>query len=647
MPDKLLTAAEVLDYMNIHKEALIALIRNENMPFLRIGKQVRFRPEDLEPWLETRRVSASTDPECPVLVESALGIAADSRERSTGGNAPRSQRNASAKALSSEATSISETKQQPEQPQKTTEKSVCEPMPITDPFLIYQQGNALALKIFASRAAQKQKHIISSIIGTLYPEEPVESLVASALASSGQPVIIGVLPPCLNSILNIIVTSDKQYAFYIINRDKIVTDITPRDELFEALAEMRIRHGINTGAIGNANHPDAPGKLMLVARGSLPKVMGKPELKVHFKTPRTFNPKDIESLGDEKDTTQNFPACHKDEVLAEVVSAGLSRNGIDVYGNIVTSDDADGPLLKSGPNTYFSSDRSRIHASCDGIPYWKGRAICVDNTLILDGVGYDTGNIQAGGRMVIQGNVQSGFSIDALRKIIIKGQVDAATVRSRKSSISVLQGIHGNDKAMLVAGSSIQAAFATGCTLEAGMNIIVDTSIVRCNVSAFKSIKLREEGSRVVSSTLSAGRCISVGSCGTKSQLRTTLKVQIPSDDRSGFEKERLEKQIIETRNKIRQQKSRIFRLREQKSSAVEPERRQLQRLEKRLSKQESALETFYQWLKDSDTIYIDVRETAWPGTVIGIEDKELRIRKPLYGQRFYYTHSGILHKDI
>ena len=57
--DEFLTTDEVLGYLRINARTVYRLIRNGELPAVRIGRQWRIRRDDLDRWLETRRPVAA------------------------------------------------------------------------------------------------------------------------------------------------------------------------------------------------------------------------------------------------------------------------------------------------------------------------------------------------------------------------------------------------------------------------------------------------------------------------------------------------------------------------------------------------------------------------------------------------------------
>jgi len=55
MVDKLLTKNEICEYLKMSKSKIDILIRGKNIPYYKIGKNVRFDFDDLMKWLEEKR----------------------------------------------------------------------------------------------------------------------------------------------------------------------------------------------------------------------------------------------------------------------------------------------------------------------------------------------------------------------------------------------------------------------------------------------------------------------------------------------------------------------------------------------------------------------------------------------------------------
>jgi excisionase family DNA binding protein len=56
MEKELLTKAEVIAFLRISKRTLDLLMRRRDIPFFKLDRKVLFKRQDIEQWLETKRV---------------------------------------------------------------------------------------------------------------------------------------------------------------------------------------------------------------------------------------------------------------------------------------------------------------------------------------------------------------------------------------------------------------------------------------------------------------------------------------------------------------------------------------------------------------------------------------------------------------
>ncbi len=608
----LLTAREALEYLGVGKTQLIELIKNEKLPFVRISGYTRFRIQHLDKWIAER---TSTVDDFPGVIDEI-----DKEIESSEIQAPARK--------------------------KSTEPTVESPpeLSVSKHFGIEEIRDDLCLTVFDNDRPEPVADEIKEVLGDIGIISKADGFIKEAIAAPGKPVRIGNVVHTFIDDINICVSEDKLKAYLYISPG--ATSANPASVL-KALAETGIRHGLASTLIRAAGDKNIRGRLLVAACGSVPEPGGEARLTINFDTPRSFHPKSLESPDIDYSEFENISKVRKDQILAELIMPENARDGMNVYGETIKYKTGAQSLLRGGANTYFSEDKLRLHAAQEGVAYWKKNTICVDATQYLPEVGYDTGNIDFEGRVIIHENVRPGFSLTAGRKIIVKGHIEAAKVVSHISSIEIRGGIRGNRKALLVSKRNISAAFAERCHLHSGMNIVVESSIVGSEVYAAKSVKLTGENNRVVSSNITAGQSISVFAAGSPNHNKTVLKIQQPADDGSLSERLYLEKLIAELDNEIALTKQRIKRRAEQKSIAKKTEEKKLAALRKQIKQQEKALASFLQWTSDDERIFIDVAGIAHPGVEICIEDAAVEIRDPIENKRFYYYNGKIAVKDI
>lgn len=60
--DSLLTLPEAADYLRLAKQTIYNLVNRGEIPYLKAGRQLRFRKSDLDAWLESGAATPTADP---------------------------------------------------------------------------------------------------------------------------------------------------------------------------------------------------------------------------------------------------------------------------------------------------------------------------------------------------------------------------------------------------------------------------------------------------------------------------------------------------------------------------------------------------------------------------------------------------------
>jgi excisionase family DNA binding protein len=61
---------EVCQYLNVKRSTAYSLVESGSIPFYRIGRLLRFKPEDVKSWMETRRSNGiDTDKKAKVILK--------------------------------------------------------------------------------------------------------------------------------------------------------------------------------------------------------------------------------------------------------------------------------------------------------------------------------------------------------------------------------------------------------------------------------------------------------------------------------------------------------------------------------------------------------------------------------------------------
>ena len=579
---RLLHVDEVLEHLNVSKQQLARLIREQNLPCVNQDGVLRFDPEQLDAWHALKQGAEEDQP----------------------GDLPR-----------------------------------------PEPYLFHEHNGRLALTVFDREAAVRDARGLDAALQTIGVRKDVE--VRRALDAENQPVVIGDLPACLRGQVNILVTRDRLKAYVYLSPGASEARTAGSAWLLARLASMGITQGLRHDVINSVSNARAAGRLLLVAHGVLPQSSGKPQVEYSFDTRASFKPKMLEDPDCPPLSTLGVTAVCKGDVLAQIKIPGDVINGVDVFGHPVRYTSWAAGLITAGSKTYTSRGGLRLHASCDGVAYWKRGAACVDPVRIYPELTQDTADIRFDGRLIVHKNVKNAGVVDASKKLIILGRAENTSLTSRTSSVNVHEGINGGGRAKITAASSIRTGFAENCTLTAGHDVIVKYSLNNCTVHAARRVIMKQEGARILSGALCCGQRMILDSAGSPAGAPVTLMIEHIYDTDTGPERVHLQNAVIEARQVVRTIQGHMKRLTDTQTEIYKGYRNKIQAVEALTEKREHAYAAFRQWLTDPDMIYIDIRGKAYPGVTIRIEDRTLALHRIYEGQRFYYTHGGIASKPL
>lgn len=311
--------------------------------------------------------------------------------------------------------------------------------------------------------------------------------------------------------------------------------VTPPDELGipvseemiqAALVSKKISFGIDEEKIKQIARSPAYHTDIQIAAGK-PVVHGESAvIKPLIRTEKDIRPKELaDGTVDYKDLGI-IQTVLKDDVLCEKVPATTGEPGMNVYGSPISARPGKDAPLPAGKNTVASDDKLQLLAACDGHADIVNRKIQVLNSFTVPGsVSNSTGNINYLGNVVVEGNVLTGFTVQATGNITVNGTVEGAVIEAG-GNIIIKEGVNGFSKGLVKAGGYVKSKYIQSGTVQAGGDVeasfvlhskvqsggsvfLVGTrgTIVGGHVTALKSITTLLAGSRnsYVPTTLESG----------------------------------------------------------------------------------------------------------------------------------------------
>jgi len=223
---------------------------------------------------------------------------------------------------------------------------------------------------------------------------------------------------------------------------------------------------------------------------------------------------------------------------------------IPVYENQVLAVKSDSPLLTvtgqeissantqtrfpAGRNTHISADGLTLYADIKGSAFFEDGLLHVDRVYHVRGdVNYGTGNIKFDGPVVIDGDVRSGFRVEARDSIYIGGNVEAANIYSQKGDITVQYGIVGQNRAKILAGGNLTCGYIQDATIGVRKDVIVQHYIINGQISAGGKIDVTQNEGLIRGGSLTAEKGIAAKEAGSHRNVFTELKLRNYSENQN------------------------------------------------------------------------------------------------------------------
>ena len=188
--------------------------------------------------------------------------------------------------------------------------------------------------------------------------------------------------------------------------------------------------------------------------------------------------------------------------LAQKIAAERGKGGKTLFGRYLEAKNGKDIQIQLGQNVSFDRDGVTIKADIDGEVMLINGKISVEPIKYLDAVNVKTGDIKFVGTVVIKGNVEEGYKVEATN-IEVNGIVDKSRLEAT-GNIIVRQGIFGKGEGYIKAGNSLWAKFINETTVEVEENVTVYDSIVNSNVTAMKNIVVRGKKAQIIGGHLLA-----------------------------------------------------------------------------------------------------------------------------------------------
>jgi len=344
----------------------------------------------------------------------------------------------------------------------------------------------------------------------------------------------------------------------------------------------------------------------------------------------------------ERDLVKNV---REGEILAEKIPPGKGTPGKKVTGEEVPAPDGNDVKLVAGESTRVSPDGMKLLASIAGmvLSNTEGTMYVSDEFVIRGDVDYSTGNVDTVGRVTIEGDVLSGFRVEADKDITVNGSVEDATVKAG-GNVKVRYGMKGRDIGIIEAGGNIEALFVEHANLRAEGDIKVARQILHSTIITKGQVIVDRDRGLIAGGNILARHGVTAKEIGSKLGTKTLISVGVDPDvlgDITTVEEElgMLNKQIRKmdavlraARTKGRQ--GQLTDAEKKSMKRISAERKRAVPSRDNLNKRKEALD---KRIMSDLSASVRVQGDVHSGVIIRYHDIELKLTEPLSNVTFSF----------
>ena len=362
------------------------------------------------------------------------------------------------------------------------------------------------------------------------------------------------------------------------------------------------------------------------------------------------DPKKLKAQVDEEGNVDykklnNIQNVIADQPLAQKIPAERGKGGKTLFGRYLEAKNGKDIQIQLGANVKLDRDGVTIKAEIDGEVMLVNGKVTVEPVKYLDAVNVKTGDVKFVGTVVIKGNVQEGYKVEATN-IEVNGIVDKSRLEAT-GNVIVRQGIFGKGEGYIKAGKSLWAKFINDTTVEVEENVIVNDSIVNSNVTAMKNIVLRGKKAQIIGGHLLATEEICARKVGSPGGGTETI-LEVGIDPRAKKRLEELQnlqaKSTKEYENcdldiqTLEQQKKLRKKLPQEKEEKLKTLKERCEQISEELEKMTEEINKIQEHLRDLKAIgKVKVEGDVYAGVKIYIRDVLDEVKIDTKGVTFYY----------
>ncbi len=327
-----------------------------------------------------------------------------------------------------------------------------------------------------------------------------------------------------------------------VNAESIIT----RQALTERLRAENVHAGIDEAMIEEAFarliELEEPGAVFVIARGTHPRhgKNGDIQFKVDVSGRASYRASEADDDTIDFREATTVTSVAPGEVVAELIPPTKGEPGVQLSGKTIAARDGKPASIRLGEGIELTPDGLYCKSTQQGRPVYSAGVLSVSPIYEVSGdVDFNTGNIKFDGHVVVSGNVQDDFAIEA-NSIEIRGVIGAAKIVC-KGDLRAAGGINGRDKVDIRVDGIAHCKYINQAEITVLGDLVVNREIVNSRVWCRGKVKAEK---------IIGGRCVALAGIEAK-YLGSEMGVNTVLEPGRNFEILRLDEKMARVAERI------------------------------------------------------------------------------------------------
>lgn len=421
-----------------------------------------------------------------------------------------------------------------------------------------------------------------------------------------------------------------------------------REEMINDLKLRKVSYGILEKNIDAFLNHRSYCKDIVVAQGKAPIQGVDGKIEYLFNTKIDRRPKRNEDGSVDFFHLNTINHCQKGDLLARMIPPILGQEGMNVLGERISPREVKRENLSYGRNITISEDKTELYSQINGHVSLVTDKVFVSNIFEVENVGPATGNITSEGSVQVNGNVQSGYVIEAKDDVHVHGVVEGATIIAG-GNIVIDRGMNGMGKGLLQAGGSVVVKFLENATVTSGEYVEADC-ILHSKVTAKTEINVDGKKGFIAGGSVRATNKVTCRTLGSAMGADTYVEVGIDPEMKEQIQKLQIE--VVELQKSLKSMQPVLESATQKLKGGVKLPPKQLQYVQslavttkeqqERLREAQAEYISMETLLENKDNACVCVRDDAYPGTKVAISGVSLVLKEKLTYCRLVYDRGDV-----